>query len=59
MCFYVFVKRPWVEVEPPSGAIVEQRPGSGGGDPVFHLMKGNPFGAQENSPKQAAVLEDS
>lgn len=31
----------------------------GGGCSDFHVMKGNPFGAEANSPQQPAVLEDS
>lgn len=57
--FCVFIKGPSVVVEPPSGTIVEQRMRGQIGDPVFHFMKGDPFGAQENSPEQPAVLEDS
>lgn len=51
---YVFIKGPSVVVEPPSGTIVEQRMRGRIGDPVCHIMKGDPFGAQENSPKQPA-----
>lgn len=31
----------------------------GGGCSDFHVMKGNPFGAEANSLQQPAVLEDS
>lgn len=39
--------------------LLNERVRGGRGGLVFHLMKGDPFGAQENSPEQPAVLEDS
>lgn len=42
-----------------NGTIVEQGVRRCTGESVFHIMKGNPFGAEANSPQQPAVLEDS
>lgn len=42
----MFIKRPPVVGEPPCGTIVEQRMRGRVGDPVRHLMKGDPSGKQ-------------
>lgn len=56
---YVFITGVSAVALHPSGTIVERGVRGWMGDSVFHVMKGNPFGAEANSPQQQAVLEDS